>query len=103
MQAIIQVGHSVIFSTIQSVFKLDQLVEVWGIQFQLLFLLRLFIPKKKIISFVGDGGFLMSGLEISTAVENKLNIIFIIINNSSYGTIRMHQENIIPKELLEQI
>lgn len=57
-------------------------------------------PKKKIISFVGDGGFLMSGLEISTAVENKLNIIFIIINNSSYGTIRMHQEKYYPKRVI---
>ena len=48
----------------------------------------LVFPQKKIIAFVGDGGFLMSGLEISTAVNNNLDIIIILINNSSYGTIR---------------
>ena len=57
-------------------------------------------PQKKIISFVGDGGFLMSGLEISTAVNNNLNIMIILINNSSYGTIRMHQEKYYPKRVI---
>ena len=60
----------------------------------------LVFPKKKIISFVGDGGFLMSGLEISTAVNNNLNIMIILINNSSYGTIRMHQEKHFPKRVI---
>ena len=60
----------------------------------------LVFPQKKIIAFVGDGGFLMSGLEISTAVNNNLNIIIILINNSSYGTIRMHQERHFPKRVI---
>ena len=60
----------------------------------------LVFPQKKIIAFVGDGGFLMSGLEISTAVNNNLNIIIILINNSSYGTIRMHQEKHFPKRVI---
>ena len=42
----------------------------------------------------------MSGIEISTAVQYGLNIIFIIINNSSYGTIRMHQEKYYPKRVV---
>ena len=57
-------------------------------------------PKKQVISFVGDGGFLMSGLEISTAVQNGLGIIIIIFNNSSYGTIRMHQEFQYPNRVI---
>ena len=57
-------------------------------------------PQKKIISFVGDGGFLMSGLEISTAINNNLNILIIVVNNSSYGTIRMHQEKHYPKRVI---
>ena len=60
----------------------------------------LVFPQKKIIAFVGDGGFLMSGLEISTAVNNNLDIIIILINNSSYGTIRMHQERHFPKRVI---
>ena len=48
--------------------------------------------ERQVICFVGDGGFLMSGMELTTAVQHKLPLIIIIFNNSSYGTIRMHQE-----------
>jgi acetolactate synthase-1/2/3 large subunit len=41
---------------------------------------------------VGDGGFLMTGNEMILAVERKLPIIFIVSNNASYGSIRLHQE-----------
>jgi acetolactate synthase-1/2/3 large subunit len=45
-----------------------------------------------VVGFVGDGGFLMSGQEISTAVQHGSKPILIVFNNTSYGTIRMHQE-----------
>jgi acetolactate synthase-1/2/3 large subunit len=35
--------------------------------------------------FLGDGSFLIQGLEIHTAVENNLPITFIIFNNNSHG------------------
>ena len=57
-------------------------------------------PKKQVISFVGDGGFLMSGLEISTAIQHELSMVIVILNNSSYGTIRMHQELKYPKRVI---
>ncbi|MFL2801723.1 MAG: thiamine pyrophosphate-dependent enzyme, partial [Paracoccaceae bacterium] len=41
-----------------------------------------------------------SGLEISTAINNNLNILIIVVNNSSYGTIRMHQEKHYPKRVI---
>jgi acetolactate synthase-1/2/3 large subunit len=47
---------------------------------------------RQVICFVGDGGFLMSGMELATAVQYKLPLIIIVFNNSCYGTIRMHQE-----------
>jgi acetolactate synthase-1/2/3 large subunit len=49
-------------------------------------------PKRTTICIVGDGGFLMTGNEMILAVERKLPIIFIVSNNSSYGSIRLHQE-----------
>ena len=49
-------------------------------------------PDRLVISFVGDGGFMMSGLELSTAIQYGLKPIIIIFNNGTYGTIRMHQE-----------
>jgi len=49
-------------------------------------------PDRVVVSFAGDGDFLMNGQEIATAVQYGLNPIILVINNSSYGTIRMHQE-----------
>lgn len=48
-------------------------------------------PDRLIISLVGDGGFLMTGQEMITAVENSLPIKVIVCDNSAYGTIAMHQ------------
>ena len=47
---------------------------------------------KLVVCFVGDGGFMMSGLELMTAVQYSAKVIIIVFNNNSYGTIRMHQE-----------
>ena len=38
----------------------------------------------------------MNGQELATAVQYGLNPIMLVINNSSYGTIRMHQERNFP-------
>ena len=38
----------------------------------------------------------MNGQEIGTAVQQNVNVIFIVINNGMYGTIRMHQETYYP-------
>ncbi|HLL04853.1 MAG TPA: thiamine pyrophosphate-binding protein [Myxococcaceae bacterium] len=37
------------------------------------------------VAFVGDGAFLMSGLEIHTAVEHGLPILYVIFNNGGHG------------------
>jgi acetolactate synthase-1/2/3 large subunit len=49
-------------------------------------------PTRTTVCIVGDGGFLMTGNEMILAVERKLPIIFIVSNNASYGSIRLHQE-----------
>ncbi|MBT6829871.1 MAG: thiamine pyrophosphate-binding protein, partial [Rhodospirillaceae bacterium] len=48
-------------------------------------------PGKTVVSLVGDGGFLMTGQELVTAVEQNLPIKVIVCDNSAYGTIAMHQ------------
>ena len=53
-------------------------------------------PERLVVSFNGDGDFLMCGQEIATARQYNLPIIFIVINNGTYGTIRMHQEKFYP-------
>ena len=53
-------------------------------------------PERMTICMVGDGGFLMTGNEMILAVERKLPIVFIVSNNASYGSIRLHQERSYP-------
>ncbi len=53
-------------------------------------------PNRKVICCVGDGGFMMSGHEISTGIQYDASPIILLINNNSYGTIRMHQERDYP-------
>ena len=53
-------------------------------------------PDRTVIAFAGDGCFLMTGQELATAVQYRLNVIFIVVNNGMYGTIRMHQEREFP-------
>jgi acetolactate synthase-1/2/3 large subunit len=57
---------------------------------------KLEYPDRSVISFSGDGDFLMTGQEFGTAVQYGANIIILVGNNSMYGTIRMHQERNYP-------
>ena len=53
-------------------------------------------PERTVVSFSGDGCFLMNGQEMATAVQYGAKVIFIVVNNGTYGTIRMHQEREYP-------
>jgi acetolactate synthase I/II/III large subunit len=53
-------------------------------------------PERLVVSINGDGDFLMNGQELATAVQYDLPVIFVVVNNSMYGTIRMHQEREYP-------
>ena len=52
--------------------------------------------ERRVICFAGDGCFLMNGQEFATAVQYELPVMFIVIDNGMYGTIRMHQERAYP-------
>ncbi|MCA0942841.1 thiamine pyrophosphate-binding protein [Salipiger pacificus] len=56
-------------------------------------------PQRQAIAFVGDGGFMMSGMEIATAVQHGGRPIVLVFNNGTYGTIRMHQEREHPSRI----
>jgi len=53
-------------------------------------------PDRKTICLVGDGGFLMTGNEMIAAVQRQLPVLFVVSNNASYGSIRLHQEREYP-------
>jgi acetolactate synthase-1/2/3 large subunit len=57
-------------------------------------------PERTVVSWNGDGCFLMNGQELATAVQYGLAVVFVVINNGMYGTIRMHQERHYPERVI---
>src|ERR1700759_5843119 len=53
-------------------------------------------PERPVVAINGDGDFLMNGQELATAAQYKLPIIAVVLDNSPFGTIRMHQEREYP-------
>jgi acetolactate synthase I/II/III large subunit len=57
-------------------------------------------PERTVVCLAGDGDFLMSGQELATAVQYGAAVLFIVVNNGMYGTIRMHQEKHYPGRVI---
>jgi acetolactate synthase-1/2/3 large subunit len=53
-------------------------------------------PERTVIGCVGDGGMLMTGMEIATAVKYGASPVILVFNNSKFGTIAMHQQRRYP-------
>ncbi len=49
-------------------------------------------PNAPAIAFVGDGGFLMSGQELVTAVQHRLKLVCILCDNGAWGSIMVSQQ-----------
>ena len=61
----------------------------------------LLYPQRTVVNVAGDGDFLMTGQELATATgyeagRGRGKLISIVVDNGSYGTIRMHQERDFP-------
>ena len=52
---------------------------------------KLAAPDRPVIGVVGDGGFLMNGMELETAVRYGLDVTIVVVRNGLHGTIAMHQ------------
>ena len=57
-------------------------------------------PNSPVVAYVGDGSFLMHGLELTTAARYKIPVLFIVGRNGVYGTVRrgiglIHQAGIL--------
>jgi acetolactate synthase-1/2/3 large subunit len=57
-------------------------------------------PGRTVVNMAGDGDFLMTGQELATASAyrdaSSGPLVVILVDNASYGTIRMHQEREFP-------
>ena len=56
-------------------------------------------PERTVVCFAGDGDFLMNGQEFMTAVQYDIAFIIVVVDNGTYGTIRMHQERDFPERV----
>ena len=54
-------------------------------------------PQRTVVNIAGDGDFLMTGQELATATGyGATRLISVVVDNGTYGTIRMHQERDYP-------
>jgi acetolactate synthase-1/2/3 large subunit len=52
---------------------------------------KLATPARQVVAVAGDGGFLMTGQELETAVRYRAKITVVVFRNGMHGTIAMHQ------------
>jgi acetolactate synthase-1/2/3 large subunit len=61
----------------------------------------LLAPARTVVNIAGDGDFLMNGQELATATGHGAGrgpgrLLSVVVDNGTYGTIRMHQERAYP-------
>jgi acetolactate synthase-1/2/3 large subunit len=49
-------------------------------------------PETKTVALVGDGGFMLAAGEVATAVQERANVVYILMNDGGYGVIRNIQD-----------
>jgi len=49
------------------------------------------VPDRRVVAVVGDGGMLISGLELITAVREQIPLTVVVFNDGAYGLIRIAQ------------
>ncbi len=60
---------------------------------------RLACRDRPVVAWCGDGGVLMTGQELATAIHEGVDPVIIVVNNDMYGTIRLHQERRFPERV----
>ncbi len=63
---------------------------------------KLAMPDRPVISLAGDGAFLMNGMEVSTAVNYNIPVVWVVFNNQMFGLIH-HGRKMDPKVIPEGI
>jgi acetolactate synthase-1/2/3 large subunit len=56
-------------------------------------------PERTVVALAGDGDFMMNGQELATAIQYDADLLVLVIDNGSFGTIRLHQEREYPARL----
>lgn len=59
-------------------------------------------PDKQVVAIVGDGDFMMSLPEMGTAVMNGINVVFLVLNNQGYMSIRGGQRKFMGRHVASE-
>ena len=70
---------------------LDNALATMGAGLPSAMMAALLYPERRVMAVCGDGGFMMSGQELETAMRLKLNLIVLILEDHAYGMIRWKQ------------
>ncbi len=49
-------------------------------------------PDKPVVCITGDGGFMFAAQELATAAQERICLVILVFNNSSFGNVRRDQE-----------
>lgn len=63
---------------------------------------KLACPDKQVVAIVGDGDFMMSLPEMGTAVMNGINVVFLVLNNQGYMSIRGGQRKFMGRHVASE-
>jgi acetolactate synthase-1/2/3 large subunit len=53
---------------------------------------KLAAPLRPVVALVGDGAFAMNGMEIHTAVENNIPVVWVVMNNGGHGMVHLGEK-----------
>ena len=70
---------------------LDNALATMGAGLPSAMMAKLLYPQRRVLAVCGDGGFMMNSQELETAVRLKLDLVVLILDDSSYGMIRWKQ------------
>ena len=51
-------------------------------------------PDKPVVCVTGDGGFMFAMQELATAVQEKIALVTVVMNDNAYGNVRRYQDEI---------
>jgi acetolactate synthase-1/2/3 large subunit len=63
---------------------------------------KLACPERQVVAIVGDGDFMMSLPEMGTAVMNGINVVFLVLNNQGYMSIRGGQRKFMGRHIASE-
>ncbi len=61
---------------------------------------KLAMPERPVVSFMGDGGFGMTVSEISTAVDHNVSTVTVVMNNKCWGAEKAYQRDFFGKRYI---